>query len=241
MIKKLKFKMKEHLPKSQRTEKMVKAAVCFLIAIMAAVSVNVSAQQKVDMIQVVKASHVISAGTEITASDLEEVETVGYGLPKDVLTSKDQVAGKYAAADIYPSDPIIPAKLTDAKTDPFMSLAGDKKIVSFTVTSLAASVAGNIRAGDIIQVVYAESSMDPASLNSQLNPVEPDSLKRLKVVDIKDSDARYADSGKGENSILKTDTEFIPSTITVLADEAQAKELYKAELTGNIYVRFVER
>lgn len=241
MIKKLKFKVKEHFPKSQRTGKMVKAAVCFLVAIMATVSVNVSAQQKVDLVQIVKASHVIRAGTEITVSDLEEVEAVGYGLPKDVLTSKEQVTGKYAAADIYPSDPIIPAKLTDAKADPFLSLAADKNIVSFTVKTLAASVAGNIKAGDMIQVVYAASSIDATSLNSQVDPVEPDCLRRLTVVDIKDSDGYYADSGKEGNSIIKSSAKFIPSTITVLADEIQAKELYKAELTGNIYVRFIER
>ena len=242
MLEKIQFKMRERLPKSQKSNRLFKAGICFLIAIASTVTIYAEQQDQNMLISIVKVKHILSAGTQIKSTDLEAVEVGEYGLPADVITSEDKVAGKYAKTDLYPSDSITPDKISDAREDPFSGISSNKKIMSFTVSSLAASVANNIKVGDIIQVIYGQTTVDASGLNGDTATIAPECLQRLKVIDIKDANGYVQETDKkGGGTSIYSASSFIPSVITVEVDDVQAAELYKAELSESIYVLFVER
>jgi len=241
MFKKIKIKMRERLPKSQKNNRMIKLIACFLIAAISTSLVYAATEESRDTVMIVKVSKKITAGTEIEKSDLQMAEVGAYGLPSDVIASEDMAIGKYAKTDLYPSDNLIPDKLTDKQEDPFSVASTDKKIMSFTVSTLAASVANNIKTGDEIQVIYGQTSLDQTGINSLTNISAPDCLNGLTVIDIKDADGYKQAIGDKENVNPYETTTFIPSVLTVFVDDQQAIELYKAELSKNIYVIFISR
>ena len=243
MLDSIKFKVREHLPKSQRSSRIFKTLLCFIIAIALTASIFVGVQSQKKVVMVIKSTKILEPGTRITELDLKLKEVGEYGLPEGIIISKDQVVGKYVKSDttIYPADYITPEKLTTKKEEPFTAVNGNKKIMSFSVTNLAASVASNIEPGDIIQVLYSENVTDQNGLNTRSTVITPDCLKTLNVIDIKDANGLTRDATDSESSKLYSTTSFIPAVITVVVDDIQAAELYKAEMSKSIYAIFVER
>lgn len=239
MIDTLKIKIREILPKSHKNSRLIKAGICFLIAGILTLSIFLVQKQTNTVTTVLKPASLITAGTEITAAHLKEVEVGEYGLPKNILTEKKNVVGKYAATDLYPSDFIVKNKITDQENEPFQTISADKKIMSFTVESLAASVASNIKKGDTIQVIYSTSIVDHTGMNSFVNVITPECLKKLEVIDIKDAGG-YRENEK-KDSMSSTSTSFIPAVITVIVNDEQATALYEAEKSKGIHVVFLER
>lgn len=233
--------MRERLPKSQKNSRMIKVAACFLIAAISTSLVYAATEESRDTVMVVTVAKKITAETELKKSDLQMTEVGAYGLSSEVISSEDQVIGKYAKTDLYPTDYLIPEKLVGKQEDPFSASYTDRKIMSFTVSSLAASVANNIKTGDKIQVIYGQTSMDQAGINNMTSILQPECLKALTVIDIKDADGYQKENGKTGNVNPYETTTFIPSVITVFVDDEQATELYKAELSKNIYVIFISR
>lgn len=240
MIGNLNFKIKNYLPKSQKNNRIIKISLCFIIAFILTASIFIAAQKQNKVITVIKPSKYITSGTKIKDSDLKEVEVGEYGLPDNTIISKDKIVGMYAKSDLYTSDFITNEKLTTKKAESFITLKKDEKIMSFTVSNLAASVASNIKIGDKIQIIYSVITMDELGINSNSEILSPECLKQLTVIDIKDVNG-YKQNGDKKDKNLYSNTSFIPSVITVAVNEEQAQELYKAELSKNIYVIFVER
>ena len=212
-----------------------------MIAAISTSLVYAATEESRDTVMIVKVTKKVIAGTELKKSDLQLAEVGAYGLPTDVIASVDMVIGKYAKTDLYPSDNLIPDKLTDKQEDPFSATSAGRKIMSFTVSTLAASVANNIKTGDIIQVIYGQTALDQTGINSMTNISTPECLNNLTVIDIKDADGYKQENGKTGNVNPYETTSFIPSVITVFVDDEQAIELYKAELSKNIYVIFTSR
>ncbi|MDD4566237.1 MAG: SAF domain-containing protein [Eubacteriales bacterium] len=240
MFGKLKLTMRERLPKSEKNSRLMKAAICFAIAILCTMSVYAAQQEQTSLVSVVKAGKTIPAGTQIKASDIKVVEVGSYGLPEDAAKEAKFVAGKYARSDIYTSDFITPDKISEKQEDPFSGISGNRKIMSFSVSNLAASVANNIKVGDTIQVIYGETATDPSG-NETIITVAPDCLKNLTVIDIKDVGGYEQNAEKVNSSGIYSASSFIPAVVTVEVDDEQADALYKAEMAKNIYVIFILR
>lgn len=250
MINKVKFKLREHIPKTQKGSRVIKVIICFVAAAVVTASIFTAQQSQNKVTTVIKPIKTIEAGSRIRASDLKEIEVGEYGLPAGVISTKEKITGKYAKSDIYPSDFITKERLIEKQKTPFTEMPENRKIMSFTVSNLAASVACNIKSGDIIQVIY--SIADPTGMTNETTVYTPESLKRLKVIDIKDANGvvqpgqknfgqPLPEVGKG-NSISSESTEsFIPSVVTVYVTDEQAAELYRAEQAKSIYTILVER
>lgn len=241
MFDKIKLTLRERLPKSQRNSRILKVIVCFVIAAACTGSIYAEQQKQNTLVSVVKATKNIIAGDQISASDVVSVEVGSYGLPGDVIKSADQVVGKYAKTDIFVSDLIIPDKLSEKQEDHFSGLSKDKKIMSFTVSNLAASVANNIKVGDTIQVIYGETAKDPSGMNEVVNTIAPEYLKNLTVIDIKDAGGYGQNAENQEDSNIYSSSSFIPAVVTVEVDDIQADALYKAEMSKSIYIIFIAR
>ncbi len=86
-----------------------------------------------DTTPVIRLSAEVKQGSQITDAQIETVEVKTDTLPKEVITQKAQVIGKYAISNLYAGDYFTASKLTDeANTaeDVFASLDGSKVAVS---------------------------------------------------------------------------------------------------------------
>jgi hypothetical protein len=242
MLEQLRITLRGRLSKSKTTARILIAIFCFAVAAVSALAMSQVLQAQGTLVEVVKPSVHIAAGTQIQAGDVVLVQVGEYGLPGNVATGKIQVVGQYAKTDLYPEDTITLGKLSPRREDPFLGDLAGKKIMSFTVPNLAASVAGNIRTGDIIQIIYSNEGQGVEGRAREIETIMPEALQNLMVVDIKDADGYNREQTEsGDVSGLYGTDAYIPSVITVYVNDLQAAELHKAERSKSIHVIFIRR
>ena len=183
-------------------------------------------------ISTVRLTQDVKQGSVITETMLEEVEINKDALSKDSISEKSHIVGKFAASNLYSGDVITKAKLTeDGNTadDVFSSLDGSNVAISVTVDSLASGLSGKLQNGDIVSFIITRNDTNQATT--------PPQLRYMKVVTTTTAD------GIDKNEIIKNDDGSfeLPSTITVLANNEQAKLLAEYEGTTNIHVALVYR
>jgi len=183
-------------------------------------------------ISTVRLNQDVKQGSVITETMLEEVEINKDALSKDSISEKSHIVGKFAASNLYSGDYITKSKLTeDGNTadDVFSSLDGSNVAISVTVDSLASGLSGKLQNGDIVSFIITRNDTNQATT--------PPQLRYMKVVTTTTAD------GIDKNEIIKNDDGSfeLPSTITVLANNEQAKLLAEYEGTTNIHVALVYR
>lgn len=183
-------------------------------------------------ISTVRLNQDVKQGSVITESMLEEIEISKKLVNKETINAKEQIVGKYAASNLYSGDVITKAKLTeDGNTadDVFSSLDGSNVAISVTVDSLASGLSGKLQNGDIVSFIITRNDTNQATT--------PPQLRYMKVVTTTTAD------GIDKNEVIKNDDGSfeLPSTITVLANNEQAKLLAEYEGTTNIHVALVYR
>lgn len=183
-------------------------------------------------VSTVRLNQDVKQGSVITETMLEEIEINKDALPKDNISEKSHIVGKFAASNLYSGDYITKSKLTeDGNTadDVFSSLDGSNVAISVTVDSLASGLSGKLQNGDIVSFIITRNDTNQATT--------PPQLRYMKVVTTTTAD------GIDKNEIIKNDDGSfeLPSTITVLANNEQAKLLAEYEGTTNIHVALVYR
>lgn len=183
-------------------------------------------------VSTVKLNQDVKQGSVITETMLEEIEINKDALSKDSISEKSHIVGKFAASNLYSGDYITKSKLTeDGNTadDVFSSLDGSNVAISVTVDSLASGLSGKLQNGDIVSFIITRNDTNQATT--------PPQLRYMKVVTTTTAD------GIDKNEIIKNDDGSfeLPSTITVLANNEQAKLLAEYEGTTNIHVALVYR
>ena len=183
-------------------------------------------------VSTVRLNQDVKQGSVITETMLEEIEINKDALPKDNISEKSRIVGKFAASNLYSGDYITKSKLTDdgnTADDVFSSLDGSNVAISVTVDSLASGLSGKLQNGDIISVIITRNDNNQATT--------PPQLRYMKVVTTTTADVI------DKNEIIKNDDGSfeLPSTITVLANNEQAKLLAEYEGTTNIHVALVYR
>ena len=183
-------------------------------------------------VSTVRLNQDVKQGSVITETMLEEIEINKDALPKDNISKKSHIVGKFAASNLYSGDVITKAKLTeDGNTadDVFSSLDGSNVAISVTVDSLASGLSGKLQNGDIVSFIITRNDTNQSTT--------PPQLRYMKVVTTTTAD------GIDKNEIIKNDDGSfeLPSTITVLANNEQAKLLAEYEGTTNIHVALVYR
>ena len=164
----------------------------------------------------------------IEESMLTEKEVGSYGLPQSIIKDKDKIVGKYASCDITPDDLILSSKLSDyaanQKLDKVMSEG--KMLVTVSLDSVASAVGNHLKSGDIISIVgYANDTV-----------VVYEELKQLEVYSIESENAE-----KLEDVENNEEAEHLASTVTLIANQAQAEKLIQAEYSGKVHAVFVKR
>lgn len=201
-----------------------------LAAVIAFVVIPMLYRSRGETTQVLRLTQTVTAGTQLTPDMLTQVEVGSFGLPAAVLRETDEAVGKYARLTITPDDLLLPDKLADAATDEAIDqlVAEGKRLVSVSIGSIAAGVAGHLRPGDIVTIAsYSDVSKSAA--------IDPD-LCSLTVYGIENADALPVSSSPDE-----TNDSHLPATLTLIASDAQAQKLVAAEYGGSLHVLFERR
>ena len=185
--------------------------------------------------EIVRMKTAVPRGKPITADDLEVVEVGGFNLPDSVARKVGDVAGTYAAADLYPGDYILPEKVSSVPLSSDLSLNGipdGMLAISITTQTLATSLSDKLQGGDIIRLYHYDDNnvLEPVSDIPELRFV-----KVLSVSDPKGLDVDYTTPLGEDEERQQT------ATITVLATPEQALLLTRFENEGVLHVALISR
>ena len=183
-------------------------------------------------VSTVRLNQDVKQGSVITDAMLEDIEVSKNLVSKEVITERNEIVGKYASSNLYSGDLITKTKLTEngnTADDVFSSLDGTNVAISVTVDSLASGLSGKLQNGDIVSFIITRNDTNQATT--------PPQLRYMKVVTTTTAD------GIDKNEVIKNDDGSfeLPSTITVLANNEQAKLLAEYEGTTNIHIALVYR
>ena len=204
---------------------LIAVAITFLIA-------PFVTRMSEDTTPVIRLNQDIKQGTQITDEQLETVKVRTDTLPKNIVNKRSEISGKYASSDLYVGDYLTAAKLSgEANTadDALSALDGSKLAVSITIDSFAAGLSGKLRNGDIISVLITNKEKKETTI--------PGELTYVKVI------TTTTGGGVDNDAVVKNEdgTYELPSTVTVLANTAQAKLLAKYETDTVMQVALVYR
>ena len=206
-----------------------------LAAIIAFIAIPAVTSRTRSTCGIVRMKAVVTRGTPITADDLEIVEVGGFNLPDSVARRIEDVAGTYAATDLYPGDYIFPEKVSIAPLSSDLSLNAipDGMVaISVTTQTLASALSDKLQDGDIIRLYHYDddNALEPVSDIPELRFVEV-----LSVSDSKGLDVDYTRPPEEDEERQQT------ATITVLATPEQAMLLTRYENEGVLHVALVSR
>lgn len=206
-----------------------------LAAIIAFIAIPAVTSRTRSTCGIVRMKAAVTRGTSITADDLEIVEVGGFNLPDSVARRIEDVAGTYAATDLYPGDYILPEKVSIAPLSSDLSLNAipDGMVaISVTTQTLATALSDKLQGGDIIRLYHYDddNALEPVSDIPELRFVEV-----LSVSDSKGLDVDYTRPPEEDEERQQT------ATITVLATPEQAMLLTRYENEGVLHVALVSR
>ena len=194
-----------------------------------------SANEKAEIVRV---SVPIHAGDEITGDMVETVQVGAYGLPDAVLRQKENVVGKYAAAELAAGDYLLPAKLSDepaADNAYLYDLNGEQQAMSVTIKAFANGLSGKLRSGDVVSVIAPD-------YRKQGVTVIPPELQYVEVIGVTTADGYDTDQASAPtNDAEAEDEKDLPSTATLLVSVEQSKLLAELEADGKLHLSLVYR
>lgn len=207
--------------------------VCIVLALILTFAiaplVNKMAESRVD---IVRMKNDVIQGHQISENDVETVKVGGYNLPANVILKKESVVGRFATTDLKAGDYLLPSKLTDTSdkaADVFRTLTGDKQAISITIQSFAGGLSGKLQNGDIVQLVVYENAQTKAHI--------PAAFTYVRVITTTTADG----ADKDELTVNEDGTYELPSTVTLLVNQAQSKLLVEYENKGRIHADLVYR
>jgi len=179
----------------------------------------------------------IKRGEQITPDMLETVTVGAYNLPANIITSRGEIVGQYALADMQKGDYVLSGKLSKiplAEFEYLSTLDGTKQAVSVTIKSFATGLSGKLEAGDIVTLIAADyGDRRETALRPELQYVYV-----LAVTAGSGNDKEYTTQDqRGRND----DERELPSTITVLVRPEQTILLADLEAKGRIHAALVYR
>lgn len=187
---------------------------------------------------IIRVTKDINKGDEITPDKLEHVKVGAYNLPSNVVKNMEEVKGKYAAADLVKGDYILTSKITDTpygENAYLYKLDGRKLAISVSIKSFALGLSGKLRADDIVSVIAS----DFGDSRQTLMLPELKYVKVLAVTSAKGTDENTQKMVKSSGS--NNEEKELPSTVTLLVNDTQAKLLAELEAKSKIHLALVYR
>lgn len=170
-------------------------------------------------------------GTQITSAHLEVVSVPNYAIPTGAYKTASEIVGKYATSQLYAGDYLTAGKLSTvsiAAADILENLGEGKVAISVPISSFAGSLSGKLQNGDVVRFWIRDKEGEGA--------VVPEELQWVKIV--------TTTTGSGidkDQVIVNEDGSFsMPSTVTVVVSEAQAKRLVECS-EKSMYLTLIYR
>ncbi len=182
--------------------------------------------------EVLRVKQTVTRGHRLTGEDIERVSVGNYNLPADVLTNPEDVIGKYAAVDLTKGDWLFGVKLADSAdsaADVFRALDGSQVAVSGTIPSFAGGLSGKLQNGDIVSMIVYNGEKKESTI--------PEALKYVRVI----TATTAAGLDKDELVPKEDGTYELPSTLTLLVTDYQARLLAEYENYGKMHAALVCR
>lgn len=208
--------------------KIVVGGICiFIAAVFAFVLLPGINQSKGVTVSVIKLQTDIAAGTKIEESMIKDAEVGAYGLPESIIKDKNLIIGKYAKEALHSEELLLSGFFSDYAADNKLDriMEQGQKLVSVTVSSNAASVANNIKAGDLVSIY--------CYING--NTLAYPELKSLEVYSVENSESVNVEQVTDDNA------EKCAETITLAVTQEQAEKLVYAEYSGKLHAVFEKR
>lgn len=206
-----------------------------LAAVIAFIAIPAVTSKTSSTVQIVRMTNAVPRGTQITNADIELAEVGGFNLPDTLARNLEDVAGTYAAADLFPGDYILPEKVSSVplSSDLTLNSIPDGMVaISITTQTLATALSDKLQSGDIIRLYHYddENVLEPVADIPELRFV-----KVLSVSDEKGLDVDYTTPPEEDEERQQT------ATITVLATPEQAMLLTRYENEGILHVALISR
>lgn len=181
-------------------------------------------------VAVLQAKAGVERGAALDPSTVSVVQRRASEVPEDAVSDLKVLEGQFARVSIVPGALLQTSMLrgeSHGAEDVLASLPEGRLAVSFTISSMAAGLSGKLMNGDVIALAIYEDD----------NVKMPMELSALRVITATTSGGVDADEVEADDSGKKP----MPSTVTVLATEAQARLIVSAQEKGRIYVCLVSR
>lgn len=201
-----------------------------LAAVIAFIALPTISRQTNGKTEIVRVTQPILKGASITEKDVEVIEVGSYNLPSNIAATKEDVVGRYAAADLAAGDYILSSKVSAVPITSDIalnSIPSGKVAISLTVKTLASGLSDKLQPGDIIRIYhFLDSAKDIPE------------LQYVKVLSVTDSKGYNVDSTK---EVSEEEEKQQAATITVLASPEQAKIITGLENDGVAHVALITR
>lgn len=201
-----------------------------LSAIIAFIAIPTISRQTSGKTEIVRIIQPIQRGAQITSADIEVVEVGGYNLPENVAKTAEDVAGRYAVADLGVGDYVLSSKLsfTPISSDvQLSSIPSGKVAISLTVKTLASGLSDKLQGGDIVRIYHF---LDEAKEIPELQFVQVLAVTDSKGVNVDNAAEPTEEEEKRQSA-----------TITVLASPEQARIITQLENDGVAHVALISR
>jgi Flp pilus assembly protein CpaB len=136
-----------------RHRRVIAAALAGLAVIAATDAAVAAASSTADEVTVLAAAHDIASGTELTASDIEQVVLPASAVPDGTLRDQTAVVGRTTAGALRRGEP-----LTDVRIDDGPLRTPEAGLVAAPVRLADAQAAALLRPGEHIDVLAASTS-----------------------------------------------------------------------------------
>lgn len=204
-------------------------------------------KDKAETVTVLRVAADISKGEKIENRHIAEVEVGKYGLPDNIINDKSLVIGKIAKTSMVKGDYIFPQKIADFATDEKMDriIKEDKKLVTVSVSSIAAGLSSHLKSGDIVTVAVFLNPKESSNGEQSASPkvmIYPE-LKSLEVYSVENSRTQSIEQAREQQQAdnKPSSNDPIPKTVTLVVTEAQAVKLIEAEYTGKLHMILEKR
>lgn len=208
---------------------IVSIALGLLICFGLAPVINKASNNQTPIVRVIAT---IPEGTQIKKEMIRIERVGGYNLPPNVVKTESDVVGKFTTARLDPNDQILSTKISDKNLVAYLSdLDGKKQAISISIKSFAAGLSGKLQSGDIVSLIVSD-------YGDSKQTIAPDELKYVKLLaatTAKGTDTDPSKDTKEKSDSTTSESDNIPSTLTLLATSQQASKLVDYETHGKLY------
>jgi pilus assembly protein CpaB len=165
---------------------------------------------------------------------VQTVEVGSHNLPDTIIYNAESVVGKYATADLFAGDYLLPDKLADTPSTEnayLYNLDGSKQAMSVTIKAFANGLSGKLQSGDIVSVMVADYEGTGVTTT-------PPELQYVEIISVTASTGYDANTGETTSD---EDEKELPSTVTFLVSPEQARVLAELELDSKLHLALVYR